>query len=68
MSRGRDARNATIEVFGDRWSLLVLRDIVVADRRHFRQLQAGSEEGIASFSPTDSSDSSSWACSPREDT
>jgi hypothetical protein len=23
MSRGRDARNATIEVFGDRWSLLV---------------------------------------------
>jgi hypothetical protein len=65
MSRGRCARNATIEVFGDRWSLLVLRDIVFADRRYFRELQAGSEEGIASiFSPTDSSDSSSWDCSP----
>ena len=40
--------NATIEVFGDRWSLLVLRDIVFGDRRYFRELQADSEEGIAS--------------------
>ena len=40
--------NATIEVFGDRWSLLVVRDIVFGDRRYFRELQAGSEEGIAS--------------------
>src|SRR4029450_9526159 len=40
--------NATIEVFGDRWSLLVLRDIVFGDRRYFRELQAGSQEGIAS--------------------
>ena len=40
--------NAAIEVFGDRWSLLVLRDIVFADRRYFRELQAGSIEGIAS--------------------
>ncbi len=40
--------NATVEVFGDRWSLLVLRDIVFGDRRYFRQLQAGSEEKIAS--------------------
>ena len=40
--------NATIEVFGDRWSLLVLRDIVFGDRRYFRELQVGSEEGIAS--------------------
>ena len=40
--------NATVEVFGDRWSLLVLRDIVFGDRRYFRELQAGSEEGIAS--------------------
>jgi DNA-binding HxlR family transcriptional regulator len=31
--------NATIEVFGDRWSLLVLRDIVFGDRRYFRELQ-----------------------------
>jgi hypothetical protein len=42
--------NATIEVFGDRWSLLVLRDIVFGDRRYFRQLQVGSEEGIAKYS------------------
>jgi DNA-binding HxlR family transcriptional regulator len=40
--------NATVELFGDRWSLLVLRDIVFGDRRYFRELQAGSEEGIAS--------------------
>src|SRR5258708_20914431 len=40
--------NAAIEVFGDRWSLIVLRDIVFGDRRYFRELQAGSEEGIAS--------------------
>jgi len=40
--------NAAIEVFGDRWSLLVLRDIVFGGRRYFRELQAGSIEGIAS--------------------
>ncbi|MFD8565457.1 winged helix-turn-helix transcriptional regulator [Streptomyces sp. NPDC059639] len=40
--------NAAVEVFGDRWTLLVLRDMIFGDRRHFRQLQAGSEEGIAS--------------------
>ena len=40
--------NATIEVFGARWSLLVLRDIVLGDRRDFRELQAGPQEGIAS--------------------
>lgn len=40
--------NAAIEVFGDRWSLLVLRDIVFGDCRHFRELQANSIEGIAS--------------------
>ena len=33
--------NAAIEVFGDRWSLLVLRDIVFADRGYFRELQVG---------------------------
>ena len=42
------AVNAAIEVSGDRWSPLVLRDIVFADRRYFRELQAGSQEGIAS--------------------
>lgn len=40
--------NAAVELFGDRWSLLVLRDIVFGDRRYFRELQAGSVEGIAS--------------------
>lgn len=40
--------NATVEVFGDRWSLLVLRDVMFGNRRHFRELHAQSEEGIAS--------------------
>ena len=31
--------NATIEVLGNRWSLLVLRDVMVGNRRHFRELQ-----------------------------
>jgi DNA-binding HxlR family transcriptional regulator len=35
-------------VFGDRWSLIVLRDIVFGDKRYFRELLAGSQEGIAS--------------------
>jgi hypothetical protein len=38
-----------VEVFGDRRSLLVLHHIVFGDRRYFRDLQAGSEEGIASW-------------------
>jgi DNA-binding HxlR family transcriptional regulator len=42
------AINAAVEAFGDRWSLLVLRDVMFGNRRHFRELQAGSEEGIAS--------------------
>ncbi|MET3176675.1 UNVERIFIED_ORG: DNA-binding HxlR family transcriptional regulator [Arthrobacter sp. UYCu721] len=37
--------DATIEMYGDRWSLVVLRDIVFGDRRYFRELQAGSVEG-----------------------
>jgi DNA-binding HxlR family transcriptional regulator len=40
--------NAAVEVIGDHWSLLVLRDIMFGNRRHFRVLQAGSGEGIAS--------------------
>lgn len=38
---------AAVEVLGDRWSLLVLRDVVFGDRRHFRALLTGSAEGIA---------------------
>jgi DNA-binding HxlR family transcriptional regulator len=37
-----------VEVLGDRWSLLVLRDIIFGDRRYFRALLTGSIEGIAS--------------------
>lgn len=44
---------ATVEVFGDRWSLLVLRDVMFGGRRYFRELQAGSKEGIASNIPAD---------------
>jgi DNA-binding HxlR family transcriptional regulator len=40
--------NAAVEVLGDRWALLVLRDIAFDDRRYFRALLTGSIEGIAS--------------------
>jgi DNA-binding HxlR family transcriptional regulator len=40
--------NAAVEVLGDRWSLLVLRDIIFDDRRYFRALLTASIEGIAS--------------------
>lgn len=37
-----------MEVLGDRWSLIVIRDIVFGNRRHFRDLLKHSKEGIAS--------------------
>jgi DNA-binding HxlR family transcriptional regulator len=40
--------NLTTELLGDRWSLIVLRDIMFADRRRFRVLLQNSEEKIAS--------------------
>lgn len=40
--------NAAVEVLGDPWAVLVLRDIMFGGRRHFRELLTGSEEGIAS--------------------
>jgi DNA-binding HxlR family transcriptional regulator len=40
--------NLTLEVLGDRWSLIIIRDIMFGDRRHFRELLQNSEEGIAS--------------------
>ena len=40
--------NLSLEVFGDRWSLIVLRDVIFGGRRHFRELLTRSEEGIAS--------------------
>jgi DNA-binding HxlR family transcriptional regulator len=39
--------NLTMEVLGDAWSMIVLRDIMFGDRRHFRELYKSSEEGIA---------------------
>ncbi len=48
----RDARsrcpiNLSLEIFGDRWTLLVLRDVVFGGARHFRELLGG-EERISS--------------------
>ena len=40
--------NLTLEVVGDRWSLILIRDIMFGNRRHFRELLARSNEGIAS--------------------
>lgn len=40
--------NLTLEILGDRWSLIVLRDIMFGNRRHFREMLAKSDEGIAS--------------------
>ncbi|MCY1083302.1 winged helix-turn-helix transcriptional regulator [Archangium lansingense] len=40
--------NLSLEVFGDRWSLIILRDIIFGGRRHFRELLTQSEEGISS--------------------
>jgi len=40
--------NLTLETLGDRWSLIVIRDLMFGNRRHFRELLAGSQEGIAS--------------------
>jgi DNA-binding HxlR family transcriptional regulator len=40
--------NLTLEALGDRWSLIVIRDIMFGNRRHYRDLLNHSEEGIAS--------------------
>ncbi len=40
--------NLTMQALGDRWSLIVIRDIMFGNRRHFRELLNHSEEGIAS--------------------
>ena len=46
--RSRCVMNRTVEMFGDQWSLLVIRDIMFMDRRHFRELLTESQERIAS--------------------
>jgi len=40
--------NLTLETLGDRWSLIVIRDIMFGNRRHFRELLSQSDERIAS--------------------
>ena len=39
--------NLSLEIFGDSWTLLVLRDLVFGKKRHFRELLR-SGEGISS--------------------
>lgn len=36
-----------LDIFGDKWTLLVVRDLMFSGKRHFREIQ-GSEEGISS--------------------
>lgn len=38
--------NLAVEVLGDKWSLLILRDLMFAEKRHFRELLR-SDEGIS---------------------
>lgn len=42
------AINAAVEVLGDAWTLIILRDIIFGSRQHFRELLTGNDEGIAS--------------------
>ncbi|MDQ4053363.1 MAG: helix-turn-helix transcriptional regulator [Actinomycetota bacterium] len=46
------AINAAIEALDDPWSMLVLRDVIFGNRRHFRELIQGSAERIASNIPS----------------
>jgi DNA-binding HxlR family transcriptional regulator len=39
--------NLSLELFGDKWTLLIVRDLMFAGKRHFRELLQ-SEERIAS--------------------
>jgi DNA-binding HxlR family transcriptional regulator len=36
--------NLTLEALGDRWSLIVIRDLMFGNRRHFSELLTRSEE------------------------
>lgn len=39
--------NLTVEVLGDSWSLIILRDLMFGNRRHYRELLTHSEESIS---------------------
>ncbi|MGW7825274.1 winged helix-turn-helix transcriptional regulator [Streptomyces puniciscabiei] len=38
--------SSALDIFGDKWSLLVMRDLLLRDKHHYRDFLA-SEEGIA---------------------
>lgn len=40
--------NLSLEIIGDSWSLIIIRDLMFGNRRYFRELLGHSEEGIAS--------------------
>ena len=44
--------NLAVEIFGDKWSLLIIRDIMFEGKRHFREMLQ-SEEKIATNILTD---------------
>jgi DNA-binding HxlR family transcriptional regulator len=39
--------NLAVETVGDQWTLVLLRDMIFADRRHFREFLTGTAEGIS---------------------
>lgn len=39
--------NRALEIIGDHWSLVILRDIAAYDRRSFREICTANEEGIS---------------------
>ena len=47
MPRSTCSINMSLELIGDRWTLLILRDLIFDNRRHFRELMV-SDERIAS--------------------
>jgi DNA-binding HxlR family transcriptional regulator len=47
MQKSKCPINLSLEIFGDKWTLLIIRDLVFAGKCHFRELLQ-SEEGIAS--------------------
>ena len=44
--------NLAVEVIGDKWTLLIIRDLMFGDKRHFREFLGGDEK-IASNILTD---------------
>jgi DNA-binding HxlR family transcriptional regulator len=38
--------SSALDIFGDKWSLLVMRDLLFREKRHYREFHA-SEEGVA---------------------